>query len=104
MKLFTIVIKYAAIIGVYPPMLGHTNNFNARNVTVLLYLASASGSSMALLLFDAHTFQEYSEGFFGWASATFTFVGLLGNVLQTDSIFSFIGKMESTIDERKFSF
>lgn len=103
MKLFTVIIKYASIIGIRKPRPDQTIYFNTRSVIVLLYLALFSFSAAALLLFEAQTFQEYSEGFFGLTSASFTYVGLLEKVFTSAIIFNFIEKLELTIEERKFT-
>lgn len=96
MKLFENNRKGGKFIGIEE---GRT--FTRRNVFVLLLYVLFFVTSTAFILFDANTFEDYSEAFFAWASVLFTGVGFLIYILQSKDIFRVIRHFEQIIENRQ---
>lgn len=95
MQLFEMTHKVMAMIGIrlYWPEV--QNRFNCRSLGILTLFFLFSTSSTAFIIFDANSFREYEDACFAWISVTFTFVGLLINVLKAVDILRLIENFET---------
>lgn len=98
MRLFKATRKYAAWVGMYELDWNEKSSFNRRNVGVLLIFGLYFVSATAFILFDATTFHEYTESFFGWITLGFVYSATLIMIIKLQDLFLLIKHVEQTVE------
>lgn len=98
MKVLVTIENCAKVLGIRRLEPDQTNPFNRRNICVLLIYVLYFISTTAFLLFDANTFQEFTECFFAFITVLFISIGFLLNILKTTELFQLQDTVEKTIE------
>lgn len=101
MKIFTLVREYFAVIGISPLKLGEKRSLNVKNGIMLFWLVQTTIVTFAFLLFEAKTFREHAECFYGWATAFINVFNYATIVWKIDKIFHLIENFENAIQKRE---
>lgn len=101
MKLFVATRKYAAWVGMHELRPGEKSHFNRKNVALLFIFGLYFISTTALIIFDARTFREYTEGFFGWITLGSVYAGALIMIMKLRDLFSVIHHVEKFVETCK---
>lgn len=101
MKLFQVVCKCLAIIGIRQLRSNEENRFNARNFGILLYFGLFAISTTTFIVRYASTFLEYADAFFAWITGSLVFIGYFVTILKSTKLFQLIENLEETIENRK---
>lgn len=100
MKLLAQIQAYAAFVGLHRPPPGINTTFNRRNIVFILSFGIFFISSTAFLIFNAKTFLEYEECFFGWCTCSFVYVGIIIFFRKLIDTFDYVEKLEQTFEKR----
>lgn len=103
MKIFESLQNLWWLVGVKAPTSPRRSSLHAKNVIVFVLLGKFSiASSLAWL--EVETFMDYAAIVYSFLTSSAVIVTLLVIVLQAQRLFELIGKLERTIEKRKFVF
>lgn len=103
MKFLTETQKYLKLVGLTAHQSIQKCPFNVKNVVCLTVLYVASASAVSLMLFQANTFEEYTNSMY--PTSCWICAGINFNVFiwKMDKIFEFIEHFEKLIEKREFN-
>lgn len=100
-KLFQILQKPFAILGISDPQKSQRHQFNARNFVCLLFLGLYTILTGLFFLVEAETFEEYADSFyasFSMATIFFTCSSTMSDVVE---IYELTSGFEALIQKRE---
>lgn len=104
MESFTLLRKHLAMIGILNIFAKSPRNrlraFNTKN-TMIFTLAGCSAIFYAKLLYEPNTFEEYTDLIYNGSSATVFTMIFIAIIWKTSELYSFIDKLENTVENRK---
>lgn len=104
MKIFQSIQNSLKMLGIYRPMVFQQfHRLNRKNVGLLAYLGVFFLAAVLYIVFEAETFNEYSESFFSVAVGLVVLILLILAILKASEIFELIDNYENVIGHREYN-
>lgn len=102
MKFFNSIRKSSEIVGIYHHQVFEKHSINLKNYVIMATLALNIILSGAFFLFEAQTFSEYSESFYGTSFFVLVFVFIEEFIRNNFATNELITNLENTIQKRMY--
>lgn len=99
MAIFIELKKNFAILGIKPD---GQSRFNKKHSMIAFSFALCCVAMGAFILFEPKSLMEFTNSFYGAASAILNFFTFSSNVLKRTKIFGFLARIEDIIEKREF--
>lgn len=100
MKIFDSLWRDLGFLGINQPKMFHQNPFNKRNLVSVVALVMFAVSAIGFLIFEAETFDQYSESFYVVATSICYTECCLALVWKRRQIFQLTTDFETIIEKR----
>lgn len=101
MKIFQILLKNCAAIGVIPVQNHQTHQFNMRNITVLFLHIPLFTSNFVYILLKAETFSDFIEYFYNCVSTITSMMSIAVVIVRMRELLRLILNFEKCINNRE---
>lgn len=102
MKLFQTAQKNFALLGINPYDPSRKNQFNKNIFLYILLVVSCFTQTGAFLIFEANTFDEYTEGIYILSASILSPMAVASLAFQLKTLFKLIKRCENIFDSSKW--